>query len=75
MSQFDGWMPLKAAAQRYGIHYETLRDLVNGGVLTRGRFTTARRGRVYLRISELEAWRTGGVDAVTTLRAAAKPPA
>lgn len=68
--EFPGWMRLRDAAIAYGLKYETLRRLVKDGVFTRGRFTSqsADTPPVFVKIAELDAWKSGGVDAVIALR-------
>lgn len=75
--EFPGWLKIADAAERYGLKYETLRRLVKDDVFTRGRFTSASADTppIYVKIAELDAWRSGGVDAVKSLREApAFPP-
>jgi hypothetical protein len=70
-SAHPGWLSAPEAARRYGIDYQALRRLVATGVFTRGRFSAAlRRPPIYLRKTELDAFKRGGVDAVAAARAA-----
>lgn len=67
--EFPGWLPIAVAAERYDLHYEALRRLVNQGIFTRGRFTSRKeQAPIYLRIEELDAWKRGGVNAVAAVK-------
>lgn len=69
--QFKGWLPLKAACDRYKLDYEKLRRMVRSGIFTRGRFTSeAANAPVYVRIDELEMWKHEGIDGVRRMQAA-----
>lgn len=61
-----GWLPLKDAAARAGVCYETLRQVARrGDVFSRRELLPGRkRPRVFIREDELAAWVAGGVDAV-----------
>ena len=62
-------LPLGVAAERYGISYPTLRELVNAGVFTRHVFDKgAKKPPIFVLVSELEAWKAGGVDAVQAMK-------
>jgi hypothetical protein len=68
---YPGWLSAPEAARRYGIEYQALRRLVATGVFTRGRFSAAAvRPPIYLRKTELDAYKRGGVDAVAAARSA-----
>lgn len=70
-TKFPGWLSAAEAVAQYGINYDTLRDLVQEGVFTRGSFAAGRsRPRIYVREVELKAWKSGGVGAVAPVRAA-----
>lgn len=70
-TQFPGWIAASDAVEKYGISYTLLRKLVSDGVLTRGVFSTAKeRPPIYLRTTELDAWKSGGVGAVAPVRSA-----
>lgn len=74
IAKFPGWLSLPDAAQRYRVRYETLRRLARDGVFTVGKFSAAeKRPPVFLRVNELDAWKRGGVEAVSEIRTAAKP--
>lgn len=68
--EFPGSLHVSAAAEQYKVPHQLLRKLVREGVFTRIRYTSAETdtGPLYLRIAELDAWQTGGVDAVRKLR-------
>ncbi len=69
--EFPGWRHIGVAAKEYGVTWALLRKLVKEGVFTRGRFTsTTDAGPVYLKVAELDAWQSGGVDAVRAIREA-----
>lgn len=69
--KYPGWISALDAAQKYGIRYNALRQLVRDGVFTRGQFSTAKeRPPIYLRTAELDAWKKGGLDAVAPVKAA-----
>src|SRR5262245_49767138 len=71
--EIPGWLPIAEAAERYGIAYEPLRRMANEGFFTRGRFTSDKPGApIYLRIDELDAWKSEGVDGVRRVQAANK---
>lgn len=64
-----GFVVMKHAAREYGVRYETLRQMVKGGVFTATTFSAAKeQPRVYLMRSELELWKAGGVAAVMEAR-------
>jgi hypothetical protein len=65
-------LPLTVAAERYGIAYPTLRELVNAGVFTRHVFEEQGREKppIFVAVAELEAWKAGGAEAVVKLRTA-----
>ncbi len=63
------WLTAAEASARYGIPYPSLRKLVADGVFTRGQFGTAtRRPPIFLRVVELDAWKSGGVAAARRLK-------
>lgn len=70
VKEFPGWLALPDAAKLCGLTYESLRRLVKDGVFTRGRFTSAVAAKtpIYLKVSELETFKAGGVDAVLAMR-------
>ncbi len=72
-AEFPGWLSAPEAVERYGIAYVMLRRLVADGVFTRGRFSTAKKKPpIYVRVAELDAWKSGGIPAVSKARKAAK---
>lgn len=71
-AEYPGWLTATEATDRYGISYTMLRKLVADGVFTRGQFSSAKdRPPIYLRVTELEAWRAGGVPAVNAVKSEA----
>lgn len=63
------WLPLRAAAERIGAHYEVVRRLAKIGVFTRAAFSAAtKKPPIFLDIRELDAWKAGGIDAVRKLQ-------
>lgn len=70
-SVHPGWMPISQAVRKYRISYWRLREMVQRDIFTRGRFHLGEvKPRIYLRVDELEAWKTGGIEAVEALRSA-----
>lgn len=68
---FPGWIPATEAAEKFGITYNWLRQLVRDGLFTRGQFSTAtQRPPIYLRVAELRAFKKGGIAAVAPVKAA-----
>lgn len=68
-----GWVLLTDAAAESGMHPETMRNLVRGNIFTRGQFTAGRKkAPIYLKRTELNAFKSGGVPAVEAVRRKAK---
>jgi hypothetical protein len=69
-AEFPGWMTAYQAAKHLGMDYATVRTLANAGVFTKGQFSASeKRPPIYLRVVELDAFRSGGVPAVVPLKA------
>lgn len=69
------WLSATEAAEKYELSAKLLRRLVRKGVFTRGNFGAAVvRPPIYLRVAELDAYRSGGVTAVAPVKNAYLPP-
>lgn len=63
------WLPLAAAAERIGKHYETVRQLAKAGVFTVATFGRGtKRPHVSLRVDELDAYKAGGIEGLRKLQ-------
>lgn len=71
----EGWVPLRTAADRMGLHHESLRDRMAKGDFTTLRRTRSRNTALYLPQAEVDAFLAGGIDAVTAMRAVKTKPA
>lgn len=68
---FPGWITALDAAEKFGVNYSLLRQLVKDDVFTRGKFSTAsQRPPIYLRVDQLRAYKRGGIAAVVPVKAA-----
>lgn len=68
---FPGWIAATEAAEKFGVTYNWLRQLVKDGVFTRGQFSSAKeRPPIYLRLAELRAFKRGGIAAVAPVKTA-----
>lgn len=65
----DGWVSLHQAADEMRVSIETLRRLVSAGEMTRLRKTPGRNAAIYVPRDEVNAYVSGGLDAVRCLRA------
>lgn len=67
------WLPLPAAASRFGLSHWMLRRLVREGALSRTSFSAAsKQPPIFLRSKEVAALAEGGIDAVRRVQARAK---
>jgi hypothetical protein len=69
-----GWLTPAEALKRYGKHglnYIAIRRFVKQNQFSTCNFGPAqKRPRIHLRVKELEAWKTGGIEAVAPVKAA-----
>jgi hypothetical protein len=71
----SGWDPLNEVAETIGLHVVALRKLLANGVFTPLRRTPGKNSKLYLLRTEVDAYLKGGIDAVASLKAAAKAKA
>jgi hypothetical protein len=66
-------LPLAVAAERYGIGYATLRELVNAGVFTKHVFDDEqKKPALFVFVSEMEGWKRNKLDGVREAQAEAR---